>query len=149
LLDDINATLYNELEAGMFVTMLVVVLEPRSGIIEIASAGHPAPLVRGRDGEVRQLAIDGGPPLGAMSEPRYPVVRHQLEPGECMLLFTDGLDEAHNQAGELFGLKRAQTAVARGVDARGVINALRDDLARFVGAEPQSDDLTLLAIERL
>ncbi len=149
LLEDINATLYSELEAGMFVTMLVVVLEPRSGIIEIASAGHPAPLVRGRDGEVRQLAIEGGPPLGAMSEPRYPVVRHQLESGECMLLFTDGLDEAHNQAGELFGLKRAQTAVARGTDARGVINALRDDLARFVGTEPQSDDLTLLAIERL
>jgi serine phosphatase RsbU (regulator of sigma subunit)/pSer/pThr/pTyr-binding forkhead associated (FHA) protein len=149
LLDDINATLYAELEAGMFVTMLVLVLEPRSGALELAAAGHPAPLVRRADGSVAELAVEGGPPLGAMSEPSYGTTRHVLEPGECLLLYTDGLDEAHDPEGALFGLDRVRAALAGADSAQEAIAALRESLAAFVGNEPQSDDLTLLAVQRL
>jgi serine phosphatase RsbU (regulator of sigma subunit) len=149
LLDDINATLYAELEAGMFVTMLVLVLEPRSGALELAAAGHPAPLVRRANGSVSVLAIEGGPPLGAMSEPSYVASRHALEPGDMVLLYTDGLDEAHSPTGELFGVERVRAALADATSAQEVIAALREALAAFVGNEPQSDDLTLLAVQRL
>jgi sigma-B regulation protein RsbU (phosphoserine phosphatase) len=149
LLSDMNSTLYAELEAGMFVTMLAFVLEPRSGMVEMAAAGHPAPLLRRRSGEVVTLVVEGGPPLGAMSDPSYPSTRHQLEPGDCVLLYTDGLDEAHNPEGQLFGLERVRAALADADSARATILALREALAAFVGNEPQSDDLTLLAVQRL
>jgi serine phosphatase RsbU (regulator of sigma subunit) len=149
LLDDINATLYAELEAGMFVTMLVMVLEPRTGAVELASAGHPAPLVRRTTGAVAALPIEGGPPLGAMSDPSYLPTRHQLDPGDCVLLYTDGLDEAHAPDGSLFGLERVTAALAAADTAQETIAALREALAAFVGNEPQSDDLTLLAVQRL
>lgn len=149
LLDDVNAVLYSELEAGMFVTMLVVVLEPRSGQLEVAAAGHPAPLLRDAQGEVRMLALAPGPPLGAMSEPTYVAARHVLEPGECLLMYTDGLDEAHDAEGRQFGSARVQAAFARAGDARAAVNLLREELARFVGSTAQSDDLTLLAVQRL
>lgn len=149
LLDDLNRTLYAELEAGMFVTMLVLVIEPRSGALELAAAGHPAPLVRRTDATVAPLAVEGGPPLGAMSEPTYTASRHALEPGELLLLYTDGLDEAHSPAGELFGLDRVSAALAGAASAQDAIAALRGALAAFVGNEPQSDDLTLLAVQRL
>jgi serine phosphatase RsbU (regulator of sigma subunit) len=149
LLEDMNGTLYAELEAGMFVTMLVMVLEPRTGAIELASAGHPAPLVRRKSGTVDEMAIRGGPPLGAMSEPRYEATRHQLESGDFVLLYTDGLDEAHSPAGALFGLDRVRAALTDALTAQQAISALRESLAGFVGNEPQSDDLTLLAVQRL
>jgi sigma-B regulation protein RsbU (phosphoserine phosphatase) len=133
----------------MFVTMLVLVLEPRSGALELAAAGHPAPLVRRADGMVSALAIEGGPPLGAMSEPSYAASRHALEPGDVVLLYTDGLDEAHSPEGELFGVERVRAALADAASAQEAIAALREALAAFVGNEPQSDDLTLLAVQRL
>jgi sigma-B regulation protein RsbU (phosphoserine phosphatase) len=149
LLDDVNAVLYNELEAGMFVTMLVVVLEPRSGQLEIAAAGHPPPLLRAADGSVRTLEVQPGPPLGAMSEPTYVASRHVLEAGQCLLMYTDGLDEAHDADGNLFGAERVRASFARAEDARGAITGLREELARFVGTTAQSDDLTLLAVQRM
>ncbi len=149
LLDDVNAALYRELEAGMFVTMLVVVLEPRTGQIEVAAAGHPLPLLRAVDGSVRVLDVQHGPPLGAMSEPTYVASKHVLEPGQILLMYTDGLDEAQDADGRQFGAERVRASLARADDARSAINTLREDLARFVGSTAQSDDLTLLAVQRL
>jgi serine phosphatase RsbU (regulator of sigma subunit) len=149
LLNDVNSTLYAELEAGMFVTMLVAVIDPRSGALELASAGHPSPLKRDRIGKVAALEVPAGPPLGAMSEPNYESARHQLLGGEFLLLYTDGLDEAHNTEQQLFGLERVSEVLARATGAKDAIAQLRQELARFVGTEPQSDDLTLLAVQRL
>jgi serine phosphatase RsbU (regulator of sigma subunit) len=149
LLEDVNRVLYNELEAGMFVTMLVAVLETRSGAIEIASAGHPAPLLRRPDGGIDRLEAPNGPPLGAMSDPRYESGRYSLNVGEYVLLFTDGLDEAHNADGGLFGLERVEQVLSQRADARAAIEGLRETLARFVGSEPQSDDLTMVVLQRV
>ena len=148
LLADVNGLLYSELEAGMFVTMGVLVLEQRTGAIEIASAGHPSPLIRHRDGRVTALESPAGPPLGAMSEPVFESARMGLSPGDLVLMFTDGLDEAHNPQGGLFGLERVQQTLAANSTASALVEALRDALARFVSTEPQSDDLTIVALER-
>jgi sigma-B regulation protein RsbU (phosphoserine phosphatase) len=148
LLEDVNRVLYAELEAGMFVTMAALVLEPRSGALELASAGHPAPLVRRRDGRVEILDAPPGPALGTMSDPSYQSAKHQLGNGECALLYTDGLSEATDAAGASFGLERVRAILAEADGAEATITKLRESLARFVASQPQSDDLTLVAMQR-
>lgn len=148
LLDDVNRVLYAELEAGMFVTMCVFVLEPRSGAVELASAGHPAPLVRRRDGRVETFDAPPAPALGTMSDPSYQSARHQLGNGECALLYTGGLSEARDADGAPFGLDRVRGIVAEADGAELVVTKLREGLARFVASQPQSVDLTLVAVQR-
>jgi serine phosphatase RsbU (regulator of sigma subunit) len=148
LLDDVNRVLYAELEAGMFVTMCAFVLEARSGAVEVASAGHPAPLVRRRDGRVEALDSPSGPPLGTMSDPSYQSAKHALGNGECALLYTGGLSEAQDANGTPFGLERVRTVVAEADGAETMITKLREALARFVASQPQSVDLTLVSIQR-
>jgi hypothetical protein len=149
LLDDVNRVLYAELEAGMFVTMLVLVLEPRSGIAEVASAGHPLPLVRHRDSRVDTLAAPSGAALGAMSDPGYQAARLTLAPGDLVLMYTDGLDQAHDAEQQRFGLERVRAQLERADGAATLVRQLREELARFVGSEPQTDDLTLVVLQRL
>lgn len=148
LLTAVNTTLYAELESGMFVTMLAGALDPRSGKLELSSAGHPPPLCRRRDGRIEPLDAPGGPPLGAMSQPSFHSALSTLASGDCVLFFTDGLDEAHNSAHELFGIERVAQAMVKSGDAAKMIANLLGALGEFVGAETQSDDLTLVALER-
>jgi serine phosphatase RsbU (regulator of sigma subunit) len=148
LLTAANTALYAELESGMFVTMLAGALDARSGKLELSSAGHPPPLVRRRDGRLEPLDAPGGPPLGAMSQPIYHTALTTLAAGDCVLFFTDGLDEAHNAQSELFGIERVAQAMVKSGDAAKMIENLLGALGEFVGAEPQHDDLTLVALER-
>ena len=149
LLVGLNRKLYQELEAGMFVTMLAAALEPESGAIEFACAGHPSPLLRGPDGKVSELAEPGALPLGAMADTAFHAYHITLAPGSCLLLYTDGLDEAHNDKKELFGKARIVDILRDGNgNAQDLLDALLAEIARFAGAEPQNDDLTLIALTR-
>ena len=149
LLGGLNRKLYQELEAGMFVTMLAAALDPESGQIEFACAGHPSPLLRAADGSVSELAEPGALPLGAMADTAFRSYTFTFERGSCLLLYTDGLDEAHNDRQELFGKDRI-VEVLRGGNgqAQDLLDALLAELARFAGAEPQNDDLTLITLSR-
>jgi serine phosphatase RsbU (regulator of sigma subunit) len=148
LLAGLNRKLYQELEPGMFVTMLAAALEPEAGTLEFSCAGHPPPLVRGADGRVSELAAPGALPLGAMNDVQF--ARHSvtLAPGSCVLLYTDGLDEAHNEKQELFGKERVIQALGRSGNAQDVLDSMLVDLARFTAGEAQSDDLTLIVLSR-
>jgi len=148
LLSGLNRKLYQELEPGMFVTMLAAALEPEIGTLEFSCAGHPSPLLRAADGSVSELAAPGALPLGAMNDAQFPHYTSQLGPGACVLFYTDGLDEAHNERSELFGKPRVMQALARPGDAQQVLDALLTDLARFTAGEAQSDDLTLIVLSR-
>jgi hypothetical protein len=148
LLAGLNRKLYQELEPGMFVTMLAAALEPEHGAFEFALAGHPPPLLRKADGSVEELAAGGAVPLGAMSDAQFGQFGATLPPGSCVLLYTDGLDEAHNERNELFGKARVIEALARPGDAQDALDSLLADVARFTAGEAQSDDLTLIAISR-
>ncbi|HVF35116.1 MAG TPA: PP2C family protein-serine/threonine phosphatase, partial [Candidatus Saccharimonadia bacterium] len=149
LLERINVLLYGELEAGMFVTMLAVALEPASARIEVASAGHPEPFKRGANGAVETLHVPRGPPLGAVPGATYAIGASVLEPGELLLLYTDGLDEAHDVRQAMFGAERIVATLARTPHAAAVIEELLAQLGAFVGDAAQSDDLTLVVLERL
>jgi serine phosphatase RsbU (regulator of sigma subunit)/pSer/pThr/pTyr-binding forkhead associated (FHA) protein len=148
LLSGLNAKLYQELEPGMFVTMLAAALEPEHGTLEFSCAGHPAPLLRGADGKVSELAAPGALPLGALSDAQFPQHRATLPPGSCVLFYTDGLDEAHNEKQELFGKARVFEALARNGEAQEILDSLLADVARFAAGEAQSDDLTLILMSR-
>jgi serine phosphatase RsbU (regulator of sigma subunit) len=148
LLSNLNQKLYQELEPGMFVTMLAAALEPEHGTLEFSCAGHPAPLLRGEDGNVSELAAPGALPLGAMNDAQFPQHRANLPPGSCVLFYTDGLDEAHNEKQELFGKARVLEALARSGEAQEILDSLLADLARFTAGEAQSDDLTLIVMTR-
>ena len=149
LLAGLNRKLNQELEPGMFVTMFAAALEPASGTLEFANAGHPVPLLRNADGGVGEIGEPGALPLGAMADSVFRPRRTVIEPGSCVLFYTDGLDEAHNGKKELFGKERIVKALGDGgASAQGTIDALLTDVARFTDGEAQSDDLTLITLAR-
>ncbi|MGH8042270.1 MAG: SpoIIE family protein phosphatase [Rudaea sp.] len=149
LLAGLNRKLAQELEPGMFVTMLAAALEPESGKLTFASAGHPAPLLRAADGGVTELGEHGALPLGAMPDTDFPLHTASVAPGDCVLFYTDGLDEAHDVKQELFGKDRViKTLADSGGNAQGTLDALLAEVARFTDGEAQSDDLTMIALAR-
>jgi len=145
----INAELSADNGQNMQMSLLVGVLH-QDGRLEMCSAGHEDPFVISRDGQVRPLRLDGGPPLCAMDGFAYPLETFRLEHGETLVAFTDGMTEAQDPAQELFGAQRAATAIAAA--AGRPIAELVDRLVAAVrafeaGGEP-SDDLTILALRR-
>jgi len=120
----------------------------RSGQLEICNAGHCPPVVA-QNGSVAPLRGSGFP-LGLFADSVFDVHRTQLEPDDLLLLYTDGLSEARNAAGEQYGsaridgrLKKRGTATAP-----AMLQDLLDDLGVFAGETPRDDDLTLMAIRR-
>jgi len=146
---EINAELSRDNRQAMAVSVLVGVLDPADGRLDLCCAGHENPLVADAAGAVREIELDGGPPLCVAPGFPYPVETHRLAPGELLVAFTDGLTEAQTPDGELFGHARMRAAVAEAAQAGTVSDAI-DLLVRRVrtfesGAEP-SDDLTVLAL---
>ena len=148
LLVTLNILLLDELEAGMFVTAQVIALDVDSGRVEIANAGHPAPLLRAANGYVEQLVIEPGAALGANAQTRFASSTITLTPGACLLLYTDGLDEAQNKDGEQFGIERAKAAMQRAGKAPALLAEINRQVDAFVGSAAAADDLTLLLLSR-
>ena len=116
-----------------------------------ASAGHDSPFVLGGGTGLRQLATEGGPPLGAVDDFRFPIDHDRIEPGEVLLLFTDGITEAENDDHTFYSSDRLAKALttAAVVDAQHVVAAVIDDVVRFIGGAEQADDMTVLALRRV
>jgi serine phosphatase RsbU (regulator of sigma subunit) len=148
LLVTLNILLLDELEPGMFVTAQVLAVRAGSGEIEIANAGHPAPWLRSVAGQVTELTLDSGAALGADAQTRFGTLKTDLEPGACLLLYSDGLNEAENEAGEQFGMDRVAEVMAAAENASSALAGINGELASFVGSAAAVDDLTLLLISR-
>jgi serine phosphatase RsbU (regulator of sigma subunit) len=134
-----------------FVTMVLAVLDPKDHTVTIVNAGHMPPFWRRASGKLDTPSADeAGPPLGVAEDFEYEQVVITLAPGESLCMFTDGISEALNTNGELFGLKRLQDQIcgdACGVQAIG--RQLLDGVRKFVGTQPQSDDMCVACIGRL
>lgn len=134
----------------LFVTLFAGVLDLESGHVDYCNAGHEPPLLfhPGRDG-IRSVDGGGGPPVCVMDDFPYMADAVDLEPGQMLLLTTDGVGEAMNGAGELYGNAQVHAVVAgldAGADATTLRTRLYDDVKRHAaGAEP-SDDITILAL---
>ncbi|MFL5803022.1 MAG: SpoIIE family protein phosphatase [Roseiflexaceae bacterium] len=149
VLERINELLCPEIPPKMFVTCLYALLDPASGRLQYANAGHDVPYWR-YDGGVEELRATGMP-LGLMPNMRYEEHEISLAPGDGVLFYSDGLVEAHNARRELFGFPRLQAFIESHTEGPGpgLIQALLADLAAFTGGEAeQEDDITLVTLAR-
>src|SRR5215208_5273760 len=147
ILEQVNNILYQDIPGNMFVTCLAALLDSKTGRLHYANAGHDAPYVRHADGVGRLRAR--GMPLGLMPNMIYEQKEITLEPGESVLLYSDGLVEAHDPRREMFGFPRMQSFVGAHPDAATLIESLLAELERFTGEEwQQEDDITLLTLQR-
>ncbi len=146
VLADVNDILVDEIPPGMFVTCLFGVVDTDSGEVRLANAGHNLPYVR-HLGEVSEIRATGMP-LGLMPGMSYEEKVAILTPGEVMLLSSDGIVEAHDESGEMYGFPRVRACIAT-TSGSDIIGALLAGFARFtgVGHEPE-DDVTLVSIRR-
>jgi len=147
VLQRINETLCSEIPPNMFVTCLYGVLDPATGLLRYANAGHNLPIVQSGGG-VSELRATGMP-LGLMPGMSYEEKEATLAPGSSVLLYSDGLTEAHDPGREMFGTGRVRERLAAGRVADELISDLLAQLDRFVGSDAeQEDDITLVALHR-
>ena len=141
-----NDVLQPDMPPKMFVTCLCAVLELRTGRMQYANAGHNAAQQRTKDGVVELRAR--GMPLGLMPGMDYEVKETVLAQGDTVLMYSDGLVEAHNPEREMFGMKRLQALLDEHPGGDALIGYLRDALFTFTGADwEQEDDVTLVVVE--
>ena len=134
---------------AMFVTALAGVLDARTGRLLVCNAGHEPPVIWRASGIPERSTDPGGPPLCVIREYPYEGVVHTLVKGEWFCVITDGVTEAMNERGELYGSARVLKALEgmQAASPEAVIAALRDDARRFAGNAEQSDDITLLCVQ--
>ncbi len=145
----VNETLVARIPANMFVTCFYAILDPKSSSLAYANAGHDLPYVSRRGGDAQELRATGMP-LGLMPGMSYEEKETILEAGEAALFYSDGLVEAHDPEGEMFGFPRLRTLVAEhAAEERSLEETLLEELYSFVGEGwEQEDDITLLTLRR-
>ena len=139
-----------ELDEG-FITFCVAVLDPREHRLSIANAGHPAPLRRRADGSVEALGAErSGMPLGLDPHEQYHPFSIEVTPGDEIVLYTDGVNEALNRKNELFGTARLREVLAvPAPDVEGRVQAIVDRVVQFRNGRISSDDTCIVAVSRL
>jgi serine phosphatase RsbU (regulator of sigma subunit)/anti-sigma regulatory factor (Ser/Thr protein kinase) len=144
-----NHALVEDIPPNMFVTCFYLLLEPETGRVNYANAGHDLPYRRGPRG-VEELRATGMP-LGLLPDISYDEYETVLEPGELLVFYSDGLVEAHDQTGDMFGFPRLQRLLGEAAsDGVALIRFLLDELTAFTGPGwRQEDDVTLVTVSRL
>ncbi len=144
-----NELLCPDMPPNMFVTCLYAILDPAAGSLSVANAGHPLPFRR-HAGDVAELRVTGVP-LGLMADAHYEEREITLVPGESILFYSDGLVEAHDRQGEMFGIPRLRHVMERFESDDGtLIDHVLTQLGQFTapGGE-QEDDVTLVTLQRI
>ena len=144
----LNEELMRDNSESMNVTMLIGLLDLATGEVMLMSAGHEHPLHIAADGAVRVHALDGGPPFCIVDFP-YPDEPMKLAPGETLLLISDGVSEALDGSGALFGQERLLAAIRGRTGATATIEAVRDAVRAFEDGTDPTDDLTVMAVRYL
>src|SRR5918999_249959 len=149
VLSRVNETLFARIPQSMFVTCFYAILDPFSGRLVYANAGHDLPYLRSQGGSCEELRARGMP-LGLMPGMSYEEKEIVLEEGEAALFYSDGLVEAHGPKGEMFGFPRLRALMAKHGSERSLGNLLLEALYSFVGEGwEQEDEITLLTLERV
>jgi serine phosphatase RsbU (regulator of sigma subunit) len=147
VLSRINSFMAERAEHGKYATVFFASLDA-SGLLVYANAGHCAPLVVRRGAKVESLAPTSMP-VGLIPGAPFAVEERRLQPGDRVVLYTDGVTEAQNAAGEFFGrgLLRDAVSAAGALDCAGMHDAVQQALRDFTGGAEQSDDITLVVAE--
>ncbi|MCZ6659972.1 MAG: PAS domain S-box protein [bacterium] len=142
----LNRLLQDRGQPGMFVTLLYLTLDLDTGVVTFANAGHLPLLIRRAIGKVESVVGDAGPPLGIIDNIAYNDSFLSLQPGEDMLLYTDGVTEAMNAAQEQFTEERLLEILLRTHPRlENIITSVTEEVKTFTGDATSNDDLTLLA----
>jgi serine phosphatase RsbU (regulator of sigma subunit) len=148
----VNAAFSHSRWEDRFVTLVLALVDPNRHEVTIVNAGHMPPLVRRAGGQVEELGAEvAGVPLGVEPTFAFEQSCEGLSPGDLVVMFTDGISEAMNTGGDLYGVERLRRRLATqapgGVAqcARGIL----DDVKHFVGEHDQSDDMCLTCFMRL
>ncbi len=145
ILERANNQLVEDIPPKMFVTCFYAVLDPVSGRVVYANAGHDVPYQWTADGVVEMRAR--GMPLGLLPSMQYEEKETILGPGECLLLYSDGLAEAHNPQREMFSFPRIQRLVGEATDRAEMLPFLLENLTSFTGPGwEQEDDVTMVLV---
>lgn len=149
LLRELNTTLAPKTAPTKFVTMVVAVLDPRTGIVDFANAGHVPPLRISSSGVDTLKTTDMV--VGLFPAAQYRNQQTTLAPGDSLVLFTDGVTEAENESEEQLGLEPVATLVAalHGRPAAHVLSTIEAHVQTFAGTTPANDDVTMFAVTRL
>jgi len=147
VLSRVNETLMARIPPNMFVTCFYAILEPQSASLSFANAGHDLPYLH-RNCDAEELKARGMP-LGLMPGMGYEEKEIELDAGEGVLFYTDGLVEAHEPRGEMFGFPRLRRLIAEHGEERALGDFLLEQLYSFVGEGwEQEDDITLITLRR-
>jgi len=137
-----NAKLSENNEADMFVTVWLGILDPKTGILTYANAGHNFPLIKRADKSVEWIRSKPSLVLAAMPEAKYKTFETTLHPGDALILYTDGVTEAVNPALELFGEKRLEESIVK--SSGHFCSDVEADVIKFADGAEQADDMTML-----
>ena len=145
----VNLYLAENTPSNRFVTLFAAQLEPQSGDLKFINAGHNPPLIGRADGRVEQLA-SGGFPLGIIPAADYEVGNTRLDPGDILIIYSDGVSEAVNLKDEEYGIDRLTEVIKRNLDksASGLRDKIESSLSSFTQSAPAADDITLVIAKR-
>lgn len=147
VLERVNEHLCPDMPEKMFVTCLYGVLDPESGHLRFANAGHDLPYVKTAEGIVELRAR--GMPLGLMPGMAYEEKEATLEPGDSVLLHSDGVVEAHDPDRDMFGFPRLKETMAGVAGGQALIDRVLSELEAFTGPDAeQEDDITMVTLQR-
>jgi sigma-B regulation protein RsbU (phosphoserine phosphatase) len=155
VLHQVNRQLYPDIREDMFISMAYLIVEKSSDHLVLARAGHDAPLLYRATGRTVEKVNPSGMALGIDSGSVFDRVtgdfKVQLERGDCLILYTDGVTEALDINGIEFGIARLIEVIQGSADesAQTVVAQVTDKVRAFVGSQPQNDDITLVAIRKV
>lgn len=146
----INTHMCANAAEGRFVTYNYVLLDVKTNEIALVNAGHMSPMILKPDGTIDEFPEDSiGLPIGVMEDYPYEVEKRVINPGETVVLFTDGVDEAMNPEGELYTLERMRELISRSPrDPEELGKILLADVRRHANGRPQNDDITIMTFGR-
>lgn len=145
----VNRYLADNIPSNRFVTLFYAELDPESGALSFLNAGHNPPLIVHAAGTVEQLA-SGGLPLGIKTDAEYREGRTQLQHGDVLVVYSDGVTEAVSPSGEEFGATRLYEVVSRNIEASaaGIRDRIESSLTKFSQGTSAADDITLVIVKR-
>ena len=146
----VNRYLADNTPSNRFVTLFYAELDPATGALSFINAGHNPPLIAKGSGSTLEQLGSGGLPLGIIPDYDYREGRTQLRPGDVLVIYSDGVTETQNPAGEEFGTVRLQDVVAQNLDrtASGIRDKIEAALSTFAQGTPAVDDITLVIVKR-
>jgi len=161
VLGRVNKIIVPEAPQGMFVTLTYAVLCLESGELQYANAGHNPPLVLRCKTRTMERLLKGGMAMGVMADSRVETRSITLDPGDYLIMYTDGVTEAFSPGGDIYGEKRLYQTLEHAarwaldekdqgnVSALEIVDAIDESVNEFIGDELPSDDLTLMVVKRL